>query len=600
MKRNQHTTKKTLSLYWHHAWTYKKYVLGLLCMLPVSILIFRFLPPLIVANILDRISAGDFTPGEVWDSFGTQILLYASLTMLGGIFLWRLAIYILWKLEMRVTRDIHQRIFAHLLHQSSDFHDNRFGGSLVSQTNKFAGSYVRLMDTVVFQLIGLLVSFLFTFVILAPRVPLIVLALFIFSSVFIAISIKMTQRVRMVNAKEASAQNKQTGYLADAISNVSAVKSFARGSYEGERFAKATDNTMNLTNELMKVTLLRELFFSSSTTNLSVLALSLAVISAVSGSADIGTVFLVVSYTSIIAENLWTFSISTLRNINRSIGDAQEMTEILQIEPSIKDPDNPQEVQIARGAITFRGVHFSYKKEQEKLFENLDLRIKPGEKIGLVGHSGGGKTTITKLIMRYVDIQKGVINIDGQDISRITQDDLRSRISYVPQEPLLFHRSLADNIRYGSLGASMKEIVAIAKLANAHEFIEKLPNAYDTLVGERGVKLSGGQRQRIAIARAMLKNAPILLLDEATSALDSNSEALIQEALWRLMENRTTIVIAHRLSTIQHMDRILVMENGSVAEEGTHNELIRKKGVYRGLWAQQSDGFMDDGDTASD
>ncbi|CAN5707845.1 ABC transporter ATP-binding protein [soil metagenome] len=569
-------------------------------MLPVSILIFRFLPPLIVANILDRISAGDFTPGEVWDSFGTQILLYASLTMLGGIFLWRLAIYILWKLEMRVTRDIHQRIFAHLLHQSSDFHDNRFGGSLVSQTNKFAGSYVRLMDTVVFQLIGLLVSFLFTFVILAPRVPLIVLALFIFSSVFIAISIKMTQRVRMVNAKEASAQNKQTGYLADAISNVSAVKSFARGSYEGERFAKATDNTMNLTNELMKVTLLRELFFSSSTTNLSVLALSLAVISAVSGSADIGTVFLVVSYTSIIAENLWTFSISTLRNINRSIGDAQEMTEILQIEPSIKDPDNPQEVQIARGAITFRGVHFSYKKEQEKLFENLDLRIKPGEKIGLVGHSGGGKTTITKLIMRYVDIQKGVINIDGQDISRITQDDLRSRISYVPQEPLLFHRSLADNIRYGSLGASMKEIVAIAKLANAHEFIEKLPNAYDTLVGERGVKLSGGQRQRIAIARAMLKNAPILLLDEATSALDSNSEALIQEALWRLMENRTTIVIAHRLSTIQHMDRILVMENGSVAEEGTHNELIRKKGVYRGLWAQQSDGFMDDGDTASD
>ena len=232
--------------------------------------------------------------------------------------------------------------------------------------------------------------------------------------------------------------------------------------------------------------------------------------------------------------------------------------------------------------------------KQEALFRGFSLDVQPGERVGLVGPSGGGKTSITKLLLRYMDIQTGAITIDGQDIRSITRDDLHKAISYVPQEPLLFHRSLGENIAYGNPDASLATIKTSAIRAHADQFISNLPNGYNTLVAERGIKLSGGQRQRVAIARAMLKDSPILLLDEATSALDSESEKLIQDALWKLMEGRTAIVIAHRLSTIQRMDRIVVLNNGKIVEEGTHKQLIKQKGTYAGLWAHQSGGFLDE------
>jgi ATP-binding cassette subfamily B protein len=245
--------------------------------------------------------------------------------------------------------------------------------------------------------------------------------------------------------------------------------------------------------------------------------------------------------------------------------------------------------------VTFKDVTFTHDGADDALFQDFNLSIAPGEKVGLVGHSGSGKTTFTRLLLRFSDIQGGEILVDGQNIAGVTQDDLRSRIAYVPQEPMLFHRTISENIGYGIAKPDMKKVETAAKLAHADEFIQLLPKGYDTLVGERGVKLSGGQRQRIAIARAMLKDAPILLLDEATSALDSESEVLIQDALWKLMEGRTAIVIAHRLSTIQKMDRILVLEDGKVIEQGSHKQLLKKKnGVYAKLWAHQSGGFIDD------
>ncbi len=589
------TTRQILSLFWSHAWAHKPYVIGLMVVMPAVRLFHNALPPLIIAGVLDKISNHDFTSGDPWGSFGNDLLLYAALVILGGVIFWRVAILLIWKLEMSVLRDIHQRIFNHLMRQSSSFHANRFGGSLVSQANKLGGAYVRLVDTIVFQNSGLLFSFVYTLIILGPRSPFAVLLLFSFSVLFMVIAVKATKQIRDLNAKEAAASNRQTGYLADAVTNVMAIKSFAGSWFEKKRFAGVTDETYAATDNVMRASIKRDILFSSTTSSISIVALIAAVVSVVSFNADIATVYLIVTYTGVITQELWTFSQSTLRNYNRAIGDAQEMTYILSLSPEVRDPKQPEKIRMHRGSVKFNDVKFGFSDASgELLFDGLNLSIKPGEKIGLVGHSGGGKTTITKLLMRFMDIQDGNITIDGQDITRVTQDDLRSVIAYVPQEPLLFHRSLFENISYGAPGASRRQVEAIAKLAHAHEFIESLPNGYNTLVGERGVKLSGGQRQRVAIARAMIKNAPILLLDEATSALDSESEALIQEALWRLMEGRTAIVIAHRLSTIQKMDRILVMDKGKIAEQGTHKELIRQNGIYAGLWERQSGGFIEE------
>jgi len=598
MKNNdqKELAKQTLRLYWQHAWRHKGYVIALLTAVPVTVLVFSFLPPLIVANLLERISTGDFVRDDLWGSFGPLLILYGVLAFLGGMLLWRIVVILIWKLEMRVQQDIHRRIFTHMLDLSASFHANRFGGSLVSQANKFAGAYIRIADTVVFSVIPLAMSFVFASIVLLPRAPVVVALLLGFSLVFMTTAVIVTRPVRRLHAVEAAKSNTQTGFLADAITNVLAIKSFAGGKYERKRFSRATDDTRNATVDVMHASTKRDLLFSGMTQTLDVGALTVATASVVLFDANVATVFLIVSYTSQILQRLWDFCQSTLRNYNRAIGDARDMTEILAIQPGIKDPAKPEKVRIQAGAIEFQNMTFAHAEsnENDTLFQKLNLAIKPGEKIGLVGHSGSGKTSLTKLLLRYNDIDDGAILIDGQNISAITQDDLRRNIAYVPQEPLLFHRSIRENIAYGRPGATDEEIREAARKAHADEFVEKLPKGYETLVGERGVKLSGGQRQRIAIARAILKDAPILVLDEATSALDSESEKLIQSALWELMKGRTAIVIAHRLSTVQKMDRIIVLEDGVNAEEGSHAELVKQGGTYASLWAHQSGGFLEE------
>jgi len=291
------------------------------------------------------------------------------------------------------------------------------------------------------------------------------------------------------------------------------------------------------------------------------------------------------------------FTINTLtRQVEEGFMNASPMAEILSQPIEITDSPDAKPLRVARGEIELRDVAFRYAdaKQTDSVFEGLNLTIKAGQKIGLVGHSGGGKSTLTRLLLRFDDISDGSITIDGQDIREITQTSLREAISYVPQEPLLFHRSIRENIAYGSPDASQQKIKKAARQAYADDFIGKLPEQYETVVGERGVKLSGGQRQRIAIDRAILKDAPILVLDEATSALDSESEKAVQKALWELMDNKTAVVIAHRLSTIQKMDRILVLNDGRIVEDGTQDELLASKGTYAKLWAHQSGGFIEE------
>lgn len=592
---NAPSNQQILKLYFAHAWRYPRYVIGLISLIPFTLLAHQFIPPLIAATVLDRLSRGDFEAGRLFESFGSLLLLYAALVALGGIVLWRLVIILIWKLESKVVKDLNDRMFDHLISLDATFHADSFGGSLVSRTNKLTSSYVRIADTTVFNIYTLILALIFTTIILLPRAPLYVAVLLTLTAFYVATALFITRPVRRLTAIEATAQNKTTGYLADMVTNIMAVKSFGASEPESRRFKEATENTRQKTMDVMRSATKRDIYFSTVTSALAAVSLVLAAASVVLFDANIATVFLVLSYTNNIGQRLWEFSQSTLRQYNRALGDAREGIETLRTQPSVTDIAQPEDVCIRRGTIEFKNVRFSHTgNEDEALFENLNLRITPGEKVGLVGHSGSGKTSLTKLLLRFNDVDSGQVLIDGQDIARIRQDDLRKHIAYVPQEPLLFHRTLRENIAYGNPDATQREIEAIARMSNAEEFIAQLPHGYDTLVGERGVKLSGGQRQRIAIARAMIKNAPILILDEATSALDSESEVLIQDALWKLMQNRTAIVIAHRLSTIQKMDRIIVLDKGRIVEQGTHKELIRSGGTYASFWQHQSGGFIED------
>jgi len=463
----------------------------------------------------------------------------------------------------------------------------------VSQANKLTGAYVRMADSTIFNMLTLVVSIVATIVILAPRAPLYVAILMVATVFYILGTVFFSRQVREANADEATAQSRQTGTLADSITNVFAVKTFSAAEAERQRFWEVSTRVRQAGRRSLYATIVRENFASIITQTIGIVALFIAVIGIGVLKADIATVFLIVAYTSSLGSRLWEFQ-GVLRQYNRAFGDASDMVKILQLGPDTKDPKHPEHSHISRGKIVFKNMTFTHGEASDPLFEKLNLRIEPGEKIGLVGHSGSGKTTLTKLLLRFSDIDSGSIEIDGQNITAITQDDLRRAISYVPQEPLLFHRSLRENIAYGKPDATPEEIARATELAHAAEFIDKLPHRYETLVGERGVKLSGGQRQPIAIARAMLKTAPILVLDEATSALDSESERLIQDALWHLMEGRTAIVIAHRLSTIQRMDRIVVLQNGQIAEQGSHTQLLALGGEYAKLWTHQSGGFIEE------
>ncbi len=589
--KNRSTTKKTLQLYWQHSLQHRRLLTWLIVLMPIIQFIDDFISPYLISQIMNKLAKAT---GPIDLHVFMRPLLIVLILELSVNFLWRPYVKLVWTFEEKVMSDLYNTSFAHLMKMGYRFYSNRFAGSLVSQVNKLSGSFERLSDTLIWNVYKLIIAFVFTVVLLAKPAPLYVLVLVSFSLIYLVLLLKIKRTERPFNERWAAAETRRTGQLADSISNIMAVKAFAHEDIEKKLFAGAVDRVYDSSMATMRKVLRNEKFTTTAQRSINAGAILSALYLASKLQIPVGTIYLVLVYTLAIIRRLWDFN-NTLRNINRVFGDAYDMTEILSIEPEIQDAPGTNPLQTNKGEISFDSVTFAYpEKIDTPLFNNLNMHINPGEKVGLVGHSGGGKTTITQLILRFMDVQQGSIEIDSQNISSVTQDSLRKAIAYVPQEPLMFHRSIADNIRYGNSDASDKAVKAAAKMAHAHEFIEQLAEGYETLVGERGVKLSGGQRQRIAIARAMLKNAPILVLDEATSALDSESEVLIQDALWKLMEGRTAIVIAHRLSTIQKMDRILVMDDGKIVEEGTHKELVAKAGVYASLWAHQSGGFIEE------
>jgi ATP-binding cassette subfamily B protein len=545
---------------------------------------------------------GPSTPERFQAAFGGIIIAYV-LAQAGQWVFWRLSGLALTRMQIETMHDIEERVFRHLSRLSYRFFANSFSGSLVTQANRFVNSFERLYDTMSLQVLPLVVRLIGAVIITATFAPFIALALLVFSLLFTASAVYLFYRKAPYSRAAVEEHSRLTGRLADNLTNISAIKYFAREQDEIKSYNDISRHLATLMyrnwywgEAIIAWQALIMIIFESATFIVSLHLVAAHVI-------DFAQFVLIQSYIFGVFGSLWGMS-GIVRNIERSLSDAAEMTYILDLEPEVLDRPGAKPVKIHQGEVKFNAVTFAYHdgddKKSQPVFNNLDLTIAPGEKVGLVGPSGGGKTTVTKLLLRLMDIDGGAIELDGHNIAAMRQQDVRRAISYVPQEPLLFHRSLRENIAYGRPGATEAQILEAARNAHAHEFIQQLPEGYDTLVGERGVKLSGGQRQRVAIARAMLKAAPILVLDEATSALDSESERLIQDALWRLMEGRTAIVIAHRLSTIQRLDRIVVLEDGAITEQGAHSQLLDNGGTYAKLWTHQSGGFLEEDEEAAE
>ena len=581
------TTRTTLRLFWDaaSAMPVRRAMAFLGPVFAVSV--GQFLGPFFIAQLLERIQAGTVT----WSSSWPLVLAYFLSQIIGTVVGWRFVLWAMWSMEVRGMQDLFQRIFDHLTEQSIAFHANRFSGALVSQTNKLINAFETFWDTITWTLMPILTGILVSTIVLSFVMWQYAVFLFVMSAAFVGLVFWATRRMKDLTVAEANASNRITGFLADVMTNIAAVK--AQGSEPDEREAAGQVAEYRTARDLdvMRSFLKFSAGYSTVIMTINTGAVVAAVLAAQAQVANIGAIYLAITYTLLVTNDLWSVN-EVIRNYNKVIGDAHEMVQILNEPAGVQDRSHTK-LAVRHGEISFEDVLFGHDGQyNDPLFDHFDLRIAAGEKVGLVGPSGGGKTTLTRLLLRFSDIQGGAIRIDGQDIADVTQRSLRQHISYVPQEPLLFHRSLHENIAYGLPGATAEQVRDAARRAYALDFIDSLPDGFETLVGERGIKLSGGQRQRIAIARAILKNAPILVLDEATSALDSESEVHIQQALAQAMAGRTTIVIAHRLSTIQAMDRILVMDEGRILEQGSHRELLAVGGTYAALWAHQSGGFL--------
>ena len=557
----------------------------------LTLVVTIFVGPLIIAQLLSIVQHNQLHDAKnLW----TLIALYGVSELWSSVIGWRLVLYLVWTFETAMQRDLYARCFSKLTNQTLFFHSNKFGGSLVSQTNKLVGAVESFWDTIIWSVLPLVISLVGSIIVLSTLLWQYALFLLIFSIVFSIVVYYGSKPMAKLTKKEAKSSNKLNGQLADVISNVLAVKSSGAEATEQKFFTKTVNSWRDSSLDVMRGFLKVSTVYSSINMVIKIGAITFAVYAAQNDLVSVASVYLIITYTGSVAHELWNMN-GIMRNYNRIIGNANDMVEILQTPTTLIDKSDSK-LEVANGEISMDKITFTHDEGQgDTLFHDFSLAIKPGEKIGLVGASGSGKTTLTKLLLRFADIDSGKITIDGQDISEVTQASLRAKIAYVPQEPLLFHRSVRENISYGRPDATDAEIEEAAKKAGAYDFIIGLKDGFDTMVGERGIKLSGGQRQRVAIARAILKDAPILVLDEATSALDSESEALIQKSLETLMKNRTSIVIAHRLSTIAKLDRIIVLKNGKIVEDGSHDELINKKrGVYAKLWARQSGGFIEE------
>ena len=546
--------------------------------------------PLFSGQLVDALTKGAADPAAqraAWTAFGAIValgLVSMTLRLVG--------LQAIVPFTLRIMSDVSRDAFMRVQRFSTDWHANSFAGSTVRRITRGMWALDLLNDTILMALLPSLAVLLGSMILLGLHWPSLGLVIAVGSLVYVSMTVVFSTRYIAPAARISNAwDTKVGGTLADALTCNAVVKSFGAEAREDGRLARVISRWRTR----VRRTWLR--YNYTSTAQLTVLlfvrasVVGGALLLWIAGHASPGDVTYVLTSYYIIHAYLRDVGMH-INNLQRSVNDMEELVAVHDEAIGIADAADALPISVHGGRIVFEDVTFLYGGHRVALYDGLSVDIRAGERVGLVGRSGSGKTTFVKLVQRLYDVSGGRILIDGQDIAQATQHSLRSQIAIVQQDPILFHRSLAENIAYGRPGASMAAIEQAARLANAHEFILRLPKGYGTLVGERGVKLSGGERQRVALARAFLADAPVLILDEATSSLDSESEALIQQAMERLMKGRTSIVIAHRLSTVRSLDRILVFDRGEIVEQGTHAALAtRTGGIYRGLFERQATEF---------
>jgi ATP-binding cassette subfamily B protein len=546
------------------------------------------LTPYVLKIIIDHVVEYQGDKAEVVSATLPYIFLYIGLWILIAIDM-RLVDWLRLRLFPAIRADLMKNMFAYLNRQSHHYFQNNFAGSLSNKISDMMSGMVTVLFTVedgFAQIIGLGVA-IFTMFLVHPIFALVLLG---WTTSFILIAIYFFKPIARLSTIFAESKTTLVGKLVDSISNVSNARLFSRVAYENKVIEEATQDTV-IKDRVMQWYLLKmRILWDLSIIFLIGLNLIILLKMYSKNLVTIGDFTFIISLSISVFFNLWYIA-SQFVTVAEEMGKCQQALTILTAPHGVTDRPDAKPLIVSEGRIEFDQVSFHY-DEGTHLFKNKSIIIEAGQKVGLVGFSGSGKSTFVSLILRLFDVESGQILIDGQNIQSITQDSLRENVAMIPQDISLFHRSLMDNIRYGRIEATDDEVIEASKKAHCHEFIMQLPEGYASLVGERGIKLSGGQRQRIAIARALLKNAPILILDEATSSLDSMTEKLIQESLHLLMQGRTTIVIAHRLSTLSEMDRILVFDAGRIIEDGTHLELIKSNGHYARMWKMQAGGFL--------
>ncbi len=582
------TVWDVVTFYWHSV---KKYwVVGLFAVLGLAaVSVVDIIVPIYYKQFFDLVSSGG--EAAIVAKGLTSIIVFVLI--LNGISwsAFRIAGFCNVSFQTKVMSRLRTTAFEYLLDHSYLFFSNNFTGSLTQRINRYARAFEHLTDRIIWDIIPLIIKTIGITIILWLLNHTIAYILLVWAVIFMISNYVLAKWKLKYDIEAAELDSRLTATLSDAITNHQTIQLFTGQHHEASLFQNVNNWWRKLNSFRWNVDGVVNGFQAGLMFGIEFFLFYYGIKYWQLGLISIGTFVLIQAYYFSMAERLWNVS-RVIRDVYEGFADAKEMVEILKLDHDIKDTPDAKPISISKGEIDFKDVSFAFHMTRSVL-NGISLHINSGEKIALVGPSGAGKSTFVRLLLRLYDIESGEIIVDGQNITHVTQDSLRQGISLVPQDPVLFHRTLMENIRYGRRDATDDEVIRAAKLAHCDDFIESLPNKYETYVGERGIKLSGGERQRVAIARAILKNAPILILDEATSSLDSHSEMLIQDALNTLMEGKTTIAIAHRLSTIKKMDRIIVIDGGKVVEEGTHDTLASKEGgLYSKLWSLQAGGFL--------